>query len=157
MSMGQDRVKISFEYRGMLVDVLDKFILSTWRSCARQLYAVVDPVRFFGVVGVPGSSAGTSSGLSDQAWTDKKMLHTIDTLPLAQGPSWYMAQYDALIIQPHLKVEVLNSDENQPACVWRKGRAKVAGATKEMFLYPGNQPGMRAVKAEEIATKSHPS
>ena len=58
-----------------------------------------------------------------------------------------MAQYDDLIIQPHLKAGVLNSEEDQPARVWREGRAKVAGATKEMRLYLGNQPGMRAVKA----------
>ena len=100
MSTSQDRVNIMFEYRGMLVDVLGKLILSTWRCCARQLYVAVDPVRFIGVVGVPGSIAGTPFGLSDQFETDKGLMHTIDTRPLAQWPSWYMAQYDALIIQP---------------------------------------------------------
>ena len=45
---GQDGVKVLFEYRGMLVDVLDKLKLITRRSCARQLYAAVDPVRFIG-------------------------------------------------------------------------------------------------------------
>ena len=83
--MGQDRVNILVEYRGMLVDVLDKFILSTWRSCARQLYAAVDPVRFIGVVGVPGSIAGTSCGLSAQLESDKILLQTIDTLPLLRN------------------------------------------------------------------------
>ena len=57
-SQDQDRVNILFEYRGRLVDVLDKLILSTWRSCSWQFYAVADPVRFIGVVGVPGSIAG---------------------------------------------------------------------------------------------------
>ena len=84
------------------------------------------------------------------------MMHTIDTLPLAQWPSGYMAQYDALIIQPRIEAEVLNSDENQPARVWREGRDKVAGAG-EMCLYPGSQLGTRAVKPSDIATKRHPS
>ena len=78
-------MNISFEYRGMLVDVLDKLILSTWRSRAP------DPVKFIGLVGVPGSIAGTPSGLSDQLEIDQHLLHTIDTLPLAQWPSRYMA------------------------------------------------------------------
>ena len=86
------------------------------------------------VRGVPGIIAGAPAGLSDQVEVDNTLLRTIDTLPLAQWPSWYMAQYDSVIIQPHLKAEVLNSDENQPARVWREGRAKVAGATKEMLL-----------------------
>ncbi len=107
---GQDRVNILFEYRGMLVDVLDKFILSTWRICARQFYAAVDPVRCIGVVGVPGSIAGAPAGLCDHFETDNTLLRTIDTLPLAQWPSWYMAQYGALITQPHLEAVVMNSD-----------------------------------------------
>ena len=45
-----------------------------------------------------------------------------------------MAQYDALIIQPRIEADVLNSDENQPARVWLDGGAKVARATKEMCL-----------------------
>ena len=66
MSTGQDSVNILVEYRGILVDALDKLIFSTWRSCARQIYAAVDPVSFIGVVGVPGNIAGTPLGLSDQ-------------------------------------------------------------------------------------------
>jgi hypothetical protein len=73
--------------------------------------------------------AGAPAGLSAQVEADNALLCTIDTLPLAKWPSWYAAQYDALIIQPHLQAEVLNSDENQPARVWREGRAaQVAGA-----------------------------
>ena len=84
VSTGQDRVTILFEYRGMLVVALDKLILSTCRSCARQLYAAVDPVRFIGVAGAPGSIAVTPSGLSDQFETDYMLLHTIGNLPLPQ-------------------------------------------------------------------------
>ena len=48
MSTSPERVHILSEYRGVLEDMLDKFILSTWRSCARQLLAAVEPVRFIG-------------------------------------------------------------------------------------------------------------
>jgi hypothetical protein len=69
-----------------------------------------------------------------------------------------VAQYDALIIQPHIQAAVLDSDENQPARVWREGRAKVAGAVqgKGMHLYWWDQIGKRVelqlMKSIEIAS-----
>ena len=108
------------------------------------------------VRGVPGIIAGAPAGLSAQVEPDNHLLRTIDTLPLAKWPSWYMAQYDSVIIQPHLKAEVLNSDENQPARVWREGRAKVAGAAQAVHLSEGSawQSGGAAYYIESTR---HPS
>jgi hypothetical protein len=103
MSTSQERVKILNEYRGVLEDILDKFMLSTWRCCARQLFAAADPVRFIGEGGAPAISAGAPAGLSAQVEADNALLRTIDTLPLEKWPSWYAAQYDVLIIQPHIQ------------------------------------------------------
>ena len=128
-----------------MVDALDKFILSTWRSCARQLYATFDPVRFISK-GAPGIVAGAPAGLSDQVEAENTLARTVDTPPLAQQTSWFMSQRDALITQPHFKAEVLNSDENQPARVWREGRAKVAGAMQGVHLYPKGQHRNRVAK-----------
>ena len=60
-----------------------------------------------------------------------------------------MAQYDALSIQPHIQAEVLNSDENQPARVWRERRAQVARA---VHLYPkGHSLRRQSEKASHLA------
>ena len=101
-SMSEERLNILFEYRGVLEDMLDKLMLSAWRSCARQLFAAADPVRFIGEGGAPGIIPGAPAGLSAQVEADDALLRTIDTLSLARWPSWYAAHYDALIIQPHL-------------------------------------------------------
>ena len=42
----QDKTDIMAEYRGMLECVLRKHMLHVWQSCARQLFAAVDPVKF---------------------------------------------------------------------------------------------------------------
>ena len=109
------------------------------------------------VRGASGIIAGVPAGLSDQVEADNNLLRTIDALPLAQWPSWYMAQYDALIIQPHLKAEVLNSDENQPARARREGRAKVAGTLEESHIVPQAQPGKQVSKPNKSGRKGHPS
>ena len=83
---------------------------------------------------MPGIIAGAPVGLSDQVEVDNTLLRTIDTLPLAQWPSGYMAQHGALIIQPRIEANVLNSDENQPARLWREGRAQVAGASQAVHI-----------------------
>ena len=79
-------------------------------------------------------------GLS--AATDTTLLHEISTISLDQWPSWYGAQYGALIEAPQLQADILNSDENRPARVWREGRAKSAKVT----LYPNKKPGNRVSK-----------
>ena len=60
-------------------------------------------------------------GLDEKDIADRELLNTINTLELDSWPNWYMAQYDALVVQPGLAIDVLNNDENQPARVWREG------------------------------------
>ena len=123
-----------------------KLVLSTWRSCARQVFAAVGPVRITAEGGgAPGIIAGTPAGLSAQVKADSDLLCTSDTPSLAKWPGWYTAQYDALIVQPFLQAQVLNSDENQPARVWREGRAQVAVAGA-VNLHPKGEPGKRMGK-----------
>ena len=47
----QDKIDIMAEYRFMLESVLRSHMLHVWQSCARQLFATVDPVKF--IVGGP--------------------------------------------------------------------------------------------------------
>ena len=44
----QDTVDIMAEYRRNQEGVLRKLMLHVWQSCARQLFAAADPVRFIG-------------------------------------------------------------------------------------------------------------
>ena len=46
MPRSQERLMILSQYRGALEYTLAKLMLSTWRSCARQVFAAVGPVRF---------------------------------------------------------------------------------------------------------------
>ena len=46
--MTNDKTRLLSQYCGALEDVLDKIMLCVWRSCARQLFAAADPVRFIG-------------------------------------------------------------------------------------------------------------
>ena len=46
LSTSQERLMIWSKYRGVLEDMFGKLTLSTLRSCARQLFAAVGPVRF---------------------------------------------------------------------------------------------------------------
>ena len=159
-----DKVDLLSKYRGLLEDVLQKLMLSVWRSCARQLFAAADPVRFIGEGGASGIDAdeGGASGIDADApvglsaEVDDALLRTIDTLDLEKWPSWYMAQYDALVVQPQLNADVLNSDENQPARVWREGRAKAAPTGKKKRLYPRDILGQRYLKPKKTARKGIP-
>ncbi len=47
-----------------------------------------------------GINADATLGLDPNDMGDSDLLHTISTLDLEKGPSWYMAQYDALVVQP---------------------------------------------------------
>ena len=40
------KIDIMAEYRGMLESVLRSHMLHVWQSCARQLFAAADPVKF---------------------------------------------------------------------------------------------------------------
>ena len=75
-------------------------------------------------------------------------MHAINTLTLEEWRQWYEDQCDALVLQPGLKDNVLNSDENKPARVWREGRAQTTGADVrvKVMLYPENAPGHRVPK-----------
>ena len=91
------------EYRTILEGRLRKLMLRVWQSCARQLFAATDPVRFISEgVGVAGMNADTPWGLDPEVTCDSDLLHTISTLELEKWPSWYEAQYDALVVQPRL-------------------------------------------------------
>ena len=78
-------------------------------------------------MGLSGINAGATRGLDANVMGDSDLLHTISALALKTWPTWYMAQYDILVVQPCLVHEVLNSEENQPARVWREGRANATG------------------------------
>ena len=95
-----------------------------------------------------GINADAIAGLV--AKDDGVLLRTIDELDLEKWPSWYAAQYDALVVQPRLRVDALNSDENQPARIWREGKAKVAG---KLRLYPKDEPGQRVSKPKKTARR----
>ena len=68
----------------------------------------------------------------------------------------FVPQYDALVVQPCLVHEVLNSDENQPARVWREGRAKATGVCGKIKLYPEDAPG-HSSQAEKDQPTRHSS
>jgi hypothetical protein len=70
-------------------------------------------VRFIGE-GASGINAGATRGLDANVMGDSDLLRTISTLDLKKLP----------LIHDH---EVLNSEENKPARVWREGRAKATG------------------------------
>ena len=144
----QERVDIMAEYRRIMEGVLRKLMLQVWQSCARQFFAAADPVRFIGE-GASGINAGATRGLDAKVMGDSDLLHTISTLDLKTWPFWYMAQYDALVVQPCLVHEVLNSDENQPARVWREGRAKATGVCGKIKLYPEDALGHRYLKPKK--------
>ena len=67
-----------------------------------------------------------------------------------------MAQYDALVVQPCLIHEVLNSEENKPARVWREGRAKATGVCGKLMLYPEDALGHRVLKPNKTSRKGIP-
>ena len=97
----QDKIDIMAEHRGMLESVLRSHMLRVWQSCARQLFAAADPVKF--IAGGPsGINADAPLGLDAKYVADKQLLHTIETLELDGWPNWYAAQYDALVVQPSL-------------------------------------------------------
>ena len=77
----QDKIDIMAEYRGMLERVLRKHMLHVWQSCARQLFAAADPVKF--IAGGPsGINADAPRGLDEKYVADRKLLDTIKTLEL---------------------------------------------------------------------------
>ena len=67
-----------------------------------------------------------------------------------------MTQYDALVVQPCLVHEVLNSDENQPARVWREGTAKATSDCGKIRMYPDDAPGRRVLKPKKTSRKGIP-
>ena len=73
------------EYRRILEGALRKLMLQVWQSCARQLFATADPVRFIGE-GASGINAGATRGLDAKVMDDRDLLHTISTLALKNGP-----------------------------------------------------------------------
>ena len=77
----QETVDIMAEYRRILEGVLRKLMLQAWQSCARQLFATADPVRFIGE-GASGINAGATRGLGAKVMGDSDFLHTISTLEL---------------------------------------------------------------------------
>ena len=97
----QETVDIMAEYRRIVKGVLRKLMLHVWQSCARQFFAAADPARFIGE-GASGINADATRGLGAKVMGDSDLLHTISTLELETWPSWYMAQYDALVVQPCL-------------------------------------------------------
>ena len=127
-------------------------MLQAWQSWARRSLAAADTVRFIGE-GASGINADAALGLDAKVMGDSDLLHTISTLDLEKWPSWYMAQYDALVVQPCLVHEVLNSDENQPARVWREGRAKATSVCGKIRLYPDDAPGHRVLKPKKDQPK----
>ena len=130
-------------------------MLHVWQSCARQLFAAADPARFIGE-GASGINADATRGLGAKVMGDSDLLHTISTLELEKWPNWYMAQYDALVVQPCLVHDVLNSDENQPARVWREGRAKATGVCGKLMLHPEDSPGHQVLKPKKTSRKGIP-
>ena len=153
----QDKIDIMAEYRGMLERVLRKHMLHVWQSCARQLFAAADPVKFI-AGGASGINADAPRGLDEKDVADRELLDTISTLELDRWPNWYTAQYDALVVQPGRVDSVLNNDENQPARVWREGRAKASGASVRgrLQLYPKDVPGQRVSKPKKTNRKGIP-
>ena len=125
LTVGGEKTKVLAEYRGALEGVLDKFLVSTWQSCARQLFAAADPVQLVGASGITAdapSASGASGIIADAPYglsdaTDTELLHKISTMSLDKWPSWCAAHFDALWVQPQLQSKLLNSDENQPARV----------------------------------------
>ena len=137
------------EYRRILEGVLRKLMLHAWQSCARQLFAAADPARFIGE-GASGINADATRGLDAKVMGDSDLLHTISTLEL-EMPNSYMAQFDVLVVQPCLVHDDLNSDENQPARVWRKGRAKATGVCGKLMLYSKDSLGHRVLKPKKTS------
>ena len=58
----RDKIDIMAEYRGMLEHRLREHMLHVWQSCARQLFAAVDPVKFI-VGGSIGHKCRCAPGL----------------------------------------------------------------------------------------------
>ena len=153
----QDKIDIMAEYRGMLERVLRKHMLHVWQSCARQLFAAADPVKFI-AGGASGINADAPRGLDEKDVAGRELLDTISTLELDRWPNWYTAQYDALVVQPGLVHSVLNNDENQPARVWREGRAKASGGGRwETKAVPQECAWAASFEAKENKPKRHPS
>ena len=125
-----------------------KLMLQAWQSYARQLFATAEPVRFIGE-GASGINAGATRGLDAKVMGDSDLLHTLSTLELKKWPFWYMAQYDAPVVQPCLIREDLNSEENKPSRVWREGRAKATGVCGKIKLYPEDALGHRVLKPQK--------
>ena len=71
----KETVDIMAECRRILEGVLRKLMLHLWQSCARQLFAAADPVRFIG-------EGASDRGLGAKFMGDSDLLHTISTLEL---------------------------------------------------------------------------
>ena len=71
----QETVDIMAEYRRFLEGVLRNLMLQVWQSCARQLFATADPVRFIGE-GASGINAGATRGLDAKVMDDSDLLRT---------------------------------------------------------------------------------
>ena len=79
----QDKIDIMAEYRGMLERVLRNHMLHVWQSCARQLFAAADPVKFI-AGGASGINADAPRGLDEKS--DRVLLDKIKDLELENGP-----------------------------------------------------------------------
>ena len=120
-------------FRRAAVQLSEEMQLATWRSLALRLFAVADPCTYVAALAV-------QNGQQASLQLPNTVTNTMQELPLTQWPSWYEKQFDALVVNPTAKHSMLQTDENNPARVWREGRAKAKG----FDLYPQGVPGALA-------------
>ena len=121
--------------------------LATWRAAASRLFAVADPCTY--VAAVAGGHVGQQASLQ----LSIAVIKSMQELPLTQWPAWYEKQFDALVLSPVVKHSLLLTDENNPARVWREGRAEEAGFP----LYPDCVPGALPRRPKKTKRKGIPA
>ena len=119
-------------FRQAAEQLSEEMQLATWRAAASRLFVVADPCTY--VDAVAGGHVGQQASLQ----LPIAVIKSMQELSLTQWPAWYEHQFDALVLSPLAKHRSLLTDENNPARVWREGRAKASGFP----LYPEGVPGV---------------